>query len=39
MLDNFDTMLQCEDLGMLSDVIDFNDQFEDSRYNYEEGDM
>lgn len=39
MLDNFDTMLQCEDLGILSDAIDFNDQFEDSRYSYEEGDI
>jgi hypothetical protein len=38
MLDNFDTMLQCEDLGILS-VIDFNDQFEDPRYSYEEGDI
>lgn len=39
MLDNFDTMLQCEDLSILSDVIDFNDQFEDPRYRYEEGDI
>lgn len=39
MLDNFDVMLQCEDLGILSDVIDFNDQFEDPRYRYEEGDI
>lgn len=35
MLDNFD-MLQCEDFGILSDAIDFNDQFEDLRYIYEE---
>lgn len=39
MLDNFDTMLQCEDLGILSDAIDFNGQFEDPRYSYEEGDI
>lgn len=39
MLDNFDTMLQCEDLGILLDTINFNDQFEDSRYLYEEGDI
>jgi hypothetical protein len=36
MLDNFDTMLQCEDLDMLLDTIDFNDRFEDPRYIYEE---
>jgi hypothetical protein len=36
MLDNFDTMLQCEDLDMLLDAIDFNDRFEDPRYIYEE---
>lgn len=39
MLDSFDTMLQCEDLGTLLDFIDFNVQVASLRNAYTEGDI